>query len=436
LPRWNPDTLVLEETFTIELVLEETFTIEMVEIFLTERPSNRNLKFTTADQIISSLSNLVFILLIAQSTNSNSFARISTLWTVISFSVVISRSVFGIPLLLDVKLSSADLNKTTRGSKIGVLLVGIPATITAITFMLLGQNSEILIYVGLAVGISLILLQDLGRYEAIASGTSSRALVSDLVLLTPLAVALAATWFMGVVISTLSAVLILMFSLIIAILALRQTGIFKLSLNGLTSILINDRHRRNKLFLESGFGALTAVSSIFAIWLAYGLDGATAFNGALLVLSPVSLTVLVINLVLQQSVSSTGGLIHRREYSIFFALLLSSILWTIFVGVIPDRYGHLLLGESWTLASSVLITMGAILCLSLVIEFTLITFRARSQFSIVVRIRLLIAILCPVTYLISGWLGFSLFVALLILAIFMLGIVGFLYARSKSYFQS
>jgi VIT1/CCC1 family predicted Fe2+/Mn2+ transporter len=44
--------------------------------------------------------------------------------------------------------------------------------------------------------------------------------------------------------------------------------------------------------------------------------------------------------------------------------------------------------------------------------------------------------LCPVTHLISGWLGFSLFVALLILAIFMLGIVGFLYARSKLYFRS
>ena len=197
---------------------------------ISNRLTNRELKLSTADQVTSSLSNLVFIVLIAQSSSSEVFAQISTIWTIVSFSVVISRSVFGVPLLLDGNLSSSINHPSISGARSGALLLGVPAVLGSFGLFVFAKGDSGLPFLILAACVPLILLQDFGRYLAIASGRSKDAFVSDLILLAPLALAsvLVVSNLISVTANVASG--ILFSGLILSIIALRNYEVLKLSL--------------------------------------------------------------------------------------------------------------------------------------------------------------------------------------------------------------
>ena len=403
---------------------------------ISNRLANRELRLSTADQVTSSLSNLLFIVLVAQSSSSEVFAQISTIWTIVSFSVVVSRSVFGVPLLLDGNLFPINNHPSISGARSGALLLGIPALLGSIGLFVFAKGDSGLPFLILAACVPLILLQDFGRYLAIASGGSKDALVSDLILLAPLAIG---SLF---VVSDLppmnanAASGILLSGLILSMFTLRKYEALKLSIGSFRSLVSNDISRRKKLLQEALLNAFTAVASVSAVWIAYESDSVAAFNGALYILAPITLALLVVNLVIQQSVSQSKGIVHRREYGIFGALLFAAFLWTFIVANLPEGLGSALLGVTWSLVEPIVIPMAAVLSLSLVLEFVLMVFRARGQFSLVVSIRILVSITSPCVYVIAGLSGYSLDLALNIVAATMFILVAGLYIRSKSYFLS
>lgn len=402
---------------------------------ISNRLTNRELKLSTADQVTSSLSNLVFIVLIAQSSSSEVFAQISTIWTVVSFSVVISRSVFGVPLLLDGNLSSSINHPSISGARSGALLLGVPALLGSFGLFVFAKGDSGLPFLILAACVPLILLQDFGRYLAIASGRSKDAFVSDLILLAPLALAsvLVVSKLISVTANVASG--ILFSGLILSITALRNYEVLKLSLGSFRSLVSGDMSRRKKLLQEALLNAFTAVASVAAVWIAYEANSVAAFNGALYILAPITLAVLVVNLVIQQSISQSKGIVHKREYGIFGALLFAAFLWTLIVANLPESIGSSLLGVTWNLVQPIVIPMSSVLCLSLIMEFVLVVFRARGQFSLIVSIRILVSIASPFVYVTVGLNGYSLGIALCIVAVTLFVLVAGLYIRSKSYFS-
>ena len=403
---------------------------------ISNRLTNRELKLSTADQVTSSLSNLVFIVLIAQSSSSEVFAQISTIWTIVSFSVVISRSVFGVPLLLDGNLYSSKKHPSISGARSGALLLGVPALLGSFGLFVFAKGDSGLPFLILAACVPLILLQDFGRYLAIASGRSKDAFVSDLILLAPLAIGsvLVVSNLISVTANVASG--ILFSGLILSIIALRNYEVLKLSLGSFRSLVSGDISRRKKLLQEALLNALTAVASVAAVWIAYEANSVAAFNGALYILAPITLAVLVVNLVIQQSISQSKGIVHKREYGIFGTLLFSAFLWTLIVANLPESLGSSLLGVTWNLVQPIVIPMSAVLCLSLIMEFVLVVFRARGQFSLIVSIRILVSIASPFVYITVGLSGYSLGIALCIVAVTLFVLVAGLYIRSKSYFSN
>ena len=403
---------------------------------ISNRLTNRELKLSTADQVTSSLSNLVFIVLIAQSSSSEVFAQISTIWTVVSFSVVISRSVFGVPLLLDGNLSSSINHPSISGARSGALLLGMPALLGSFGLYVFAKGDSGLPFLILAVCVPLILLQDFGRYLAIASGRSKDAFVSDLILLAPLALGSVLVVSNLISVSANVASGILFSGLVLSIFALRNYEVLKLSLGSFRSLVSSDISRRRKLLQEALLNAFTAVASVAAVWIAYEANSVAAFNGALYILAPITLAVLVVNLVIQQSISQSKGIVHKREYGIFGTLLFAAFLWTLIVANLPESLGSSLLGVTWNLVQPIVIPMSAVLCLSLIMEFVLVVFRARGQFSLIVSIRILVSIASPFVYVTVGLSGNSLGIALYIVAVTLFVLVAGLYIRSKSYFSN
>ena len=316
----------------------------------------------------------------------------------------------------------------------GALLLGVPAVIASFSIFLFGQGDSGLAFIVLAACTPLILLQDFGRYLAIANGKGQDALASDLLLLIPLAIAGINAIAKPQVLNALDSTLVLFASLLVSLVALRKYGVVTLSFKHLRTTISSDSLRRKKLFQESITSAFTAVATILAVWVAYDPLAVAAFNGALYVLSPITLTVLIVNLVIQQSVSKSNGVIHKREYAIFVTLLFASVVWSLSVANLPNFLGSVLLGDSWNLVQPLVIPMGAVLCLSLVMEFVFMVFRSREQFSLVVRVRILLALSTPFVYVICGALNYSLSRSLYVVSTLIMFVVLGLYVRSRSYF--
>jgi hypothetical protein len=282
-----------------------------------------------------------------------------------------------------------------------------------------------------AICIPLYLLVDFGRYVAIANRNSAKALVADLSLLLPLlllfifqisgVIQVSVTWSLGVLIVGLTMSLM--------VFDLKESS--RISVSEFRNILSSDSKRRSKLLFDSLLSAFTALSSIIAVWIVFNSSGAAAYNGALYVLSPITLAVLVVNLVVQHSLGTTNGKILKREVRVMSLLVILSIAWTLCIAALPEKYGSLILGETWKLVDPVVIAMGLVLCLSLMVEFVITVFRSRAQFSEVVIIRLAIAAASPLIIVSSGLLNLSLKQSLEILSIFMLLLVVAIFGRSK-----
>jgi hypothetical protein len=356
--------------------------------------SSRSIAITTADQVVSSASNFLFLILLAITLPEGDFARASTIWLVISFSVVVQRSVFGVPLILD---SNLERKKDFRlsGSRLGSLAIGVPALVVALTFYI-ESGQALFLYLGLLV--PLILAQDLGRYVAISESQSVKALVADLFLLIPVICGILFSWFSGEAIVPSSVSLLFAFGLVGASIIVSGKNLFRFSLVELNDILRIDKGRRIQLFFDAALVSGTAIGSVALVWIFYGSQGVAAFNGSLTALAPIGLATLVVQLVVQHGIVGSYGKVRKRESMIVFALISSGALWVLLLELMPTSTGLLFLGNSWVASKELFQAMGFSLIVGLIIEFLIVVLRAQSAFKQVIRIRRLIIFSIPVVY--------------------------------------
>jgi hypothetical protein len=398
---------------------------------MADQLSSREMRITAEDQVVSSFANLVFVLAIAQVATAKEFALITTLWTALSFSIMASRSVFGVPLLLANQDGSNKNELNTTGPRFGALLFAVPLLIALVAIGLVNHELEVIEIVLFAICIPLYLLIDFGRYEAIANRKSTKALVADFGLLLPLLLLFTLQTSGVIETSVIGALSVLLLGLAISLFVFSLKRSSRVSFKNFQEILSTDSKRRKKLLSDSLLSAFTAMSSIIAVWIIFSSSGAAAYNGALYVLSPITLAVLVVNLVVQHSLGTTNGRILSRDIRVMSILLTLSFVWTLCIASLPENIGSLILGETWKLVDPVIIVMGFVLCLSLVVEFVVSVFRARAQFSEVVVIRLIIAAASPLIIFSSGFFNLSLEQSLGILFVFMLLLVLAIFLRSK-----
>jgi O-antigen/teichoic acid export membrane protein len=358
---------------------------------------SRNLATTSLDQVVSSASNFLFLILLAISSSPGDFARSSTIWTTIAFTIVIQRSVFGIPLILD---SNQKQNMAFKlsGPRLGALLLGIPAFLLSLIFFIEG-GQEFYLLLGLL--IPLVLIQDLGRYVAISQSKGLKALASDTLLLLPIVAAIGFTWFSREALDPLTLLLIFAIGVAGAVMMIFGKNLFKFSPKELKQLLLNDRDRRSKLLLDATLISGTAIGTVLAVWLFYGAQNVAGFNGALTALAPIGLATLIVQLVVQHGIVGSYGQVNRREIKILFGLVFIAILWIIFIRSVPASFGTMFLGETWMLSESLFLAVGLSLVTGMILEFLVVVLRSQGYFVRIVRIRKLSITSIPVVYLLA-----------------------------------
>ena len=382
------------------------------------RISSKSLALSTADQVVSSASNFLFLILLATTLPVNDFARASTIWTVISFTVIMQRSVFGVPLLLDLDNQKENLNRLS-GARLGSMFAGVPAILVALVFFIEKNNS---VYLLLACVIPLILLQDLGRYVAIGKDHARLALFSDLLLLLPISLAIGLSLSNQNELRANVALAAFGFGLIGATLVVFGTKVFDFSLKKLKVLLNEDIQRRKKLFIDSALISGTAIGSLALVWICYGSTGVAAFNGSLTALAPIGLSTLVIQLVVQHGMVGSFGRVRFRETGIFISLLTLGTLWIAILVIAPPSIGSLFLGDSWVLSEVLFMAMGFSLLAGLILEFLIVALRAQGSFDQILTIRKLAISALPIAYFGALSSGLQLEYALIALGLWWLAL--------------
>lgn len=306
-------------------------------------PLRRRLLLSMADQVVSSASNFVFIVLLARSSPAVSMGRFSLVIAIPLAWVIIQRASCGSLILSSVR--SGRFPQTLRLSTRVALWGGLTTMlVTAGTAYLVSTTTaELATSSVIAATAPLLAVQDCGRFAGLARLRHVRVLLSDSLWLGVLAAAAVTTE--G--------------SSVIAVYWSAGAGLAALVLIGCIYTrpkppLVYD-HRLRPLMIE---GSISAAAPVLAMAIP-GLFGlplvAAALRAAATLFGPV--TVMLASL-------ATAGLAEvsrseaRTARTILFGLTAVAVVgtaaWGVFLMALPNRVGHLLMGQTWDLAAQVI----------------------------------------------------------------------------------
>ncbi len=356
------------------------------------------------DQLLASTSNFMVVWLCLTSLPTEAFGSFSYSWSTIALFIVLSRSLFGIPALLDSESKGPVDVADTSASLTGAFVLGVFAAIVTLTLYLMGGASDNELWIlGLFLLAPLILFQDQVRYLLIATKDIKFAIFLDVLVLTCVA---------GTVISAKNSefvgwnlILGLAFGYIFTSLIFVFRTPIKMSIRNLLIFIRLDFHRRSRLvsdaFLAWGFGLI----AITLIRVATGDFGIAIFNGLVFLFGPVAVVTVFLTLGLQAEVVRTKGNLAKRHKAWLALVCLTPVLWLMIFSLIPEIYVKGLLGQSM----QVIIDNSMIFALSsvtfLLLEVLNLLMRTNKKFDELVKLRLMSGIIFTLLALLCGYLN-------------------------------
>jgi hypothetical protein len=304
-----------------------------------------------ADQGMSSLSNVLAVIMVAQSLSASAFGSFSVAYAVLIFLLTLTRSYFGTQLTLtDTRSAARDRASSTLGALL--LLAPALALTTGGIGLLLSSESDFSIAIVVAVAAPLVCLQDLLRYTAVAVERPVAAFVSDTVWVAVMAVPA-----LGLIRLTGAQVMAVWLgaaalALAVAAVPLRIKPSFVKGLR----LLLRERHAMGNS-VTIGAVAVAGASLVIAAATAHFLSTASAgsLRGASTAMGPLNVLQAFITL-------NLTPVLLRRERSkdlgfcarVAFLAAAAAIVWSAVLLLLPDAVGRAALGDSWPGARSVL----------------------------------------------------------------------------------
>ena len=303
-----------------------------------------------ADQGLSSLSNVLAVVIVARALDADAFGRFALVYAVMILVLGVSRSYLGTRLAL---AADPGLARAATAEVLGGLLAVAPvvaAVVFGVGAALTGGDATAIALV-VAVAAPVVCLQDAVRFGAVASGRPGVAFASDLVWTVCVAAVLVggsglsgsavmAAWLAAAVAA-----------LVVGLILMRVRPRVRCGLLALVS-----RHRMSESMAFGtvvGQAAALAVSSVAAA--AIGPAAAGALRGASTILGPLNVVFAYVHLGL------TPWLVRRPRSADLracrsVALVIGGVVvaWGVVVLLVPDAWGTALLGESWNGARDVL----------------------------------------------------------------------------------
>ena len=318
---------------------------------------------TLGDQVLSSVSNVLAVILVARAVSAEEFGTFALGYSVMTVVLGLTRAYFGTRVsLVDVNHEARELTRHLLGA---VAILGLPVALVVYVLSHLasgGDPGNVLVVVALATPI--VCLQDVARFGAVASGRPWAAVWSDgiwvLLMLIPFALgtrlpARVILWlWLGAALA----------ALVVALVALRVLP----DLRG-GAVQLRTRHAVGE---ATTWG--TVISSVGALWILFVASAAISpvasgsLRGAATAMGPVNVLLAFVGLGL------TPALVRRaRSQDLRFcslaALGLGAVagMWGLLLLLLPSWLGEALFGQSWSGIRHVLpVTMieYVLLCLS------------------------------------------------------------------------
>lgn len=318
----------------------------------------RRIATSFADQVASSGSNFLFVFLLAQGAKPADLGIALLAYGVLTMAIVLSRATYGAIIGMDHhNLGPNARNVLFARSLAGAIaLSAVPAVGLLTWAVVLGSDSAVAPAVAiLGLATPVILVQDLLRYIAIASGHPIHALISDSLWLMTCAIAfLASLLGAGVASPTLGAGIWAAGSAIagaVIVVSLRPPAP---KWRGTGAWLLSDP-RRAHMAADAAIGGTAPLvgSSLAGVWV--GTQVVSAVRGAGALFGPLNIISASISTSLVPEAKRVAPAQANRLFRTATVVSLGMALsWGIALHLLPDSIGHALLGESWSLVETVL----------------------------------------------------------------------------------
>lgn len=322
--------------------------------------SGRRLGWITADQAVSSLTNLALSILVARAVSVESFGVFALIYASYLFGLELVRALVLDPLVLTLSGDRRRVDAATPAVLGAAVLTGlvIGAGCAAVSAVVPSEMRTG--FIVLAVAVPGLLVQDACRAVLLARRRPRATFANDLV------------W--GVTLLGGAAILVGEFEASVAsMLALWAGTGWLAACVGLwqTSSLpsmrrswgwIRDNRERGPYFLlDFLVDSLATYASIIVIGAVAGLQAVGAFNAGRVAMGPVGVLILSAAMVIaSEGRRLTTNIVRLQRFVglVGVAVLLIASVWGVCLALLPGSFGQTLLGDSFTEARSLLIPIG------------------------------------------------------------------------------
>ncbi|MGO9252620.1 MAG: hypothetical protein ACLP5J_14850 [Mycobacterium sp.] len=313
---------------------------------------------TTVDQMLSSASNALMVFVLAQVSSAGQFGIIGLLITVVGVCTGFDRGALGTPLLLTSNLTSRQIVAESDYALTWSLYTGGVGGFLILTLGAVCHHP----WIGLAfaIGLPVVLAQDVLRLTAIALGRPSLAVVADALWAAPM---------LGIFVANLFGV--------------RESAEFSIYLwafSGLVSagilasrLRVAPHHSRILDWWRTDwparvrFGSVYAVGQIGVVFVTLaavttaGSVAAAGIGGASKLFGPIATLLAALPMVFVPHAVRTGNSVGDQWRLVSRTSVATSVLTVVATGclmAVPARVGAAILGATWPVALSVLPYIG------------------------------------------------------------------------------
>lgn len=306
------------------------------------------------DQVASSGSNFIFVLLVARASSIADFGTFVLVFSVITFSLGLTRASLGVPLSTDIRALPSERRREFVARTLAVGLTASCAVAFAVVALAIFLNpSRPMFHALLLISgcVPVIVAQDIGRYIAIAQAAPVRALFSDSTWLIVSGAALSyfamvgqddvvravAAWAAGAVVS------------LAGVLGILAKPIWR----GTGGWFLRDARRRHLSWDALLGGGAPLICTALVGGLA-SMETVGALRGATTLMTPVNV------LIAAASVAGVAELASRptpsaRMLGVALSAMmgLATIVWGVVVLMMPDSLGSTFMGDTWAVSQSI-----------------------------------------------------------------------------------
>lgn len=301
------------------------------------------------DQGVSSLTNLVGVLAFARAMDAQDFGVFSLGYAGLTLFLGLSRAFFGIPLSIRAREGQERLRGLYEKSMSAALLLFVPIAgvvmaISAIGAFVGGGTGVGLVAIVVGVATPLVMLQDIARFFASASGTPKVALWSDCIwfcgmgLLFALGNRLSSIWF------SFSWLGMIMFSFLVMVLWLP----WRPTLRGALAVL------RPRLGLRESLAGTVLLANgtplVIGILVTpfFGASAVGSLRGAGTLFGPINTMIGFLDFgVLSHVIKRKRSTDRTTAHVVAATLLFTELIWMTILLATPREIGELILGDSW-----------------------------------------------------------------------------------------